>query len=90
MSVPSAYQHATTTPADGVRAADLSEPDLVRELESLHRTRNDTFLHGSTQALQTHSERTRELELEYLRRHPEREIDEDRTRDGARQRPSGY
>jgi hypothetical protein len=66
----------------GIPAVDLAEDDLMRELEQLHRTRHETFLHASTQALQRHSERTVELELEYLRRHPERDIDENRLRDG--------
>jgi hypothetical protein len=70
---------------DGVPAADLSDDDLMRELTQLHRTRHDTLLHAPTQALQRHSERTTELELEYLRRQPERDIDEARLRgDGPR------
>ena len=69
---------------EGVPAEDLDEEALLRELASLHRTRHETFLHASTQALQRHSERTTELELEYLRRHPEREIDPERLRSGAR------
>lgn len=68
--------------AEGVAAGDLSDDDLLRELTQLHRTRHDTFLHAPTQALQRHSERTTELELEYLRRRPEREIDASRLRDG--------
>ena len=73
----------------GVPADELTEDDLLRELEQLHRTRHETFLHGPTQALQHHSERLAELELEYLRRHPERDIDESRTRPEAsrRERP---
>jgi hypothetical protein len=73
---------------DGIAAADLSDDDLRRELEQLHRTRHETFLHGPTSALQHHSERTAALELEFLRRHPERDIDQNRTRDHARQRAS--
>jgi hypothetical protein len=72
---------------EGVPAADLSEADLLRELASLHRTRHETLLHASSQALQHHSERTSSLELEYLRRHPERDIDPERLRAGARERP---
>ncbi len=52
----------------------------------MHRTRHDTFLHGSTEALVTHTERTRQLEDEYLRRHPERQISPERLRAGARAR----
>jgi hypothetical protein len=64
--------------AIGVPAERLSEEDLDRELAHLHETRHETFLHGPTAALQHHSERTAELELEYLRRHPERDVDERR------------
>ena len=70
----------------GVRAADLAEHDLLRELQHLHHTRHDTFLHGSADALGMHTRRTAELEEEYLRRHPEREVDPDRLRSGARER----
>ena len=63
---------------------DLAETDLLRELENLHRTRHETFLHASSQALEEHSVRTGELEHEYLRRHPDREVDPARTRAGAR------
>lgn len=69
-----------------VPAVDLSEEDLLRELAHVHATRHETFLHGSTQALVVHSERQRALEEEYLRRHPEREIDPMRLRSGARAR----
>lgn len=68
---------------EGVPATDLSDDDLRRELAALHRTRHDTFLHGPTEALQHHSERTAELELEYLRRWPQRDINEHRLRDAA-------
>jgi hypothetical protein len=70
--------------AEGVPARDLAEDDLIRELESLYRTRLDTLRHGADQALMTHSDRMAELEAEYLRRFPMREIDPDRTRTGAR------
>lgn len=58
----------------GIDPATLTEEDLLRELEQLHRTRHETFLHGPTEALRNHSERTAALELEYLTRHPERDI----------------
>jgi hypothetical protein len=64
----------------------LTESDLVRELQQLHQTRHETFLHGSADALQEHTQRTDELEREYLRRHPERDVDPARTRAGARDR----
>jgi hypothetical protein len=68
----------------GVSPEDLAEPDLIRELEHLHRTRHETFLHGSVDALREHSCRTGELEGEFIRRHPEREVDPARTRAGSR------
>ena len=68
----------------GVPPDDLAEPDLLRELEHLHATRHDTFLHGAPDALQEHTERTQHLEAEYLRRHSEREVDPARTRSGSR------
>jgi Family of unknown function (DUF6158) len=71
---------------EGVQASELSEDDLRRELAHVHETRHTTFLHGSQVALEAHTRRMGELEAEYLRRHPEREIDPDRLRAGARQR----
>jgi Family of unknown function (DUF6158) len=71
---------------DGIAPAELTEHELQRELEQLHRTRHETFLHASVSALETHSERTAELEDEYLRRHPGREVDQQRLREGARRR----
>jgi hypothetical protein len=68
----------------GVSPQDLAEADLIRELAHLHRTRHDTFLHGSPDALREHNSRLAELEREYLRRHPERDVDPARTRAGAR------
>ena len=68
----------------GVSPQDLAEADLIRELAHLHRTRHETFLHGSPDALREHNSRLAGLEGEYLRRHPEREVDPARTRSGAR------
>ncbi len=70
----------------GVPATELAEEDLLRELAHLHETRHMTFLHGSGDALESHTRRTGELEAEFLRRHPEREIDPNRLRAGARER----
>ena len=70
----------------GISAVDLSDNDLIRELAQLHRTRHETFLHGSAQALVRHTERLGELESEYLSRFPTREVDSDRLRAGARER----
>jgi hypothetical protein len=68
----------------GIPGRELAEEDLLRELQHLHETRHDTFLHGSPDALREHTARTFELEQEYLRRHPDREVDPRRTREGAR------
>jgi hypothetical protein len=71
---------------DGVPGPQLEDDDLDRELEHLHQTRHEVFLHGSAQALAHHTQRLEELEREYLNRHPEREVDPDRLRVGARVR----
>lgn len=68
----------------GVSPENLAANDLLRELEHLHHTRHDTFMHGAPDALREHSSRCAELEQEYLRRHPERHVDPARTRSGAR------
>ncbi len=69
----------------GVPARDLVDEALERELQHLHETRHDTFLHGSEDALAFHTARTAELEEEYLRRTPDRVIDARRTRHGSRE-----
>jgi hypothetical protein len=74
--------------AAGVSALDLTDEELLRELAELHRTRHETLRHGSDQALEMHDERLTELEGEYLRRYPEREVDPQRLRTGARTRPA--
>ena len=70
----------------GVPAAELADEDLLRELTHLHQTRNEAFLHGSDDALAAHTRRTQELEDDYLRRNPARQIDPGRLRSGARDR----
>ncbi|MFI7640151.1 DUF6158 family protein [Nonomuraea sp. NPDC049400] len=70
----------------GIDPAQLSDEDLLRELRQLHVTRSDTFFHGSDDALAVHTSRMNELEAEYLRRNPDREVDPYRLREGARQR----
>ncbi|MGH3735668.1 MAG: DUF6158 family protein [Micromonosporaceae bacterium] len=70
----------------GVPAEQLSDDDLVREMESLSRTRVTTLRHGSDASVTEHDRRTAELENEYLRRRPHREIDPQRLRSGARRR----
>ena len=62
----------------GIQAGKLSDVDLFRELASLHRTRLDTLRHAPEPAFATHLARTAELEAEYLRRRPDREVNPDR------------
>ena len=69
----------------GVGAANLSDEDLERELLQLYRTREETFMSGSADALRAHTDRMLELEHEYAARFPDRvKPDERRTRRGAR------
>ncbi|MEU6997402.1 DUF6158 family protein [Nonomuraea sp. NPDC046570] len=70
----------------GIDPKALPEEDLLRELRHLHATRTEALMHGPDEALATHTSRTNELESEYLRRHPERDIDPGRLREGARMR----
>ena len=70
----------------GIDARTLDESVLMHELEQIHRTRHDTLLHGSSEALERHTTRMVELEDEYLRRHPQRQVTAGRTRVGARAR----
>ncbi|MFF3290971.1 DUF6158 family protein [Streptomyces sp. NPDC003023] len=72
----------------GVDPAELGEQDLLRELETIHRSRHDTLLYASAAALEAHNVRMADLEAEYLRRHPERPVASGRTRSGARSRHS--
>lgn len=73
--------------SNGIPAYELRTELLLQELRHLHATRNDTFLHGSPDSLREHTARTFEMEQEYLRRHPERNVDPKRTRAGAREEP---
>jgi hypothetical protein len=68
---------------EGVPGTDLPDDDLLRELASLHNTRHDTFRHGSADALDQHTRRVAELESEYLRRFPGREVDPSRLRQSS-------
>ncbi|GIJ80826.1 hypothetical protein SAMN05443287_10353 [Micromonospora phaseoli] len=65
----------------GIDPAELAEEDLIREVQSLHRTRLDTLRHATDSALANHLRRTAELETEYLARYPGREVDPNRLRD---------
>ncbi|WP_030789776.1 DUF6158 family protein [Streptomyces sp. NRRL S-920] len=71
---------------NGVDPGQLDDQQLIKELETIHRTRHTTLLHGSDDALRAHDERMAELEAEYLRRHPRRSVAPGRTRTGARER----
>jgi hypothetical protein len=64
---------APTAPL-GIAASELSDEDLLRELASVHRTRHQALRHRPTAALGHHDRRSRELESEYLRRFPGREL----------------
>ncbi|GAA1427052.1 DUF6158 family protein [Streptomyces thermospinosisporus] len=70
----------------GVDPSHLDDQQLMKELENIHRTRHDTLLYGSNDALRTHNERMAQLEGEYLRRNPDRLVAAARTREGARER----
>jgi hypothetical protein len=74
------------TTMTGVDPGRLDDQQLMKELETIHRTRHDTLLYGSNDALRAHNERMAQLEGEYLRRNPRRFVSAGRTRDGARER----
>lgn len=59
---------------------ELSEADLFRELEHLYAARLETLRHGSDASVAHHDRRTADLEAEYRRRFPTREVDERRLR----------
>lgn len=74
------------TTMTGVEPDRLDDQQLMRELETIHRTRHDTLLYGSNGALRAHNDRMAQLEGEYLRRNPRRPVAAGRTREGARER----
>jgi hypothetical protein len=71
---------------EGVPPTELADDALMEELTHLHETRTTTLRHGADDALEAHTHRTQQLEDEYLRRNPGREVDPGRTREGARSR----
>ncbi|MFG2085079.1 MULTISPECIES: DUF6158 family protein [unclassified Spirillospora] len=75
--------HDTET---GVDPGALDDADLLRELGHLYQTRLDALRHAADQAYGEHTRRMNQLEAEYLRRRPGREIDPERLREGARAR----
>jgi uncharacterized protein DUF6158 len=69
----------------GLDPRQLEDTELERELRYLYATREETFFHGSRQALLNHTERMLQVEREYARRFPERtKADALRTRKGSR------
>ena len=69
----------------GLEPRQLEDAELERELRQLYATREETFFHGSRQALLNHTERMLQLEREYAHRFPERtKADALRTRKGSR------
>ncbi|MFB7665496.1 DUF6158 family protein [Kitasatospora sp. NPDC056138] len=82
MHDPASTQHRS----GGIPPLALETDVLLRELSHLHRTRHETFLYGSEEALHRHTLRTGQLEDEYLRRFPLRQVTAGRTRNGARAR----
>lgn len=84
--VAEALYMAPSDTALGIPPEELDDNDFLRELTEIHRTRHDTLRHGSDDALANHTDRMAVLEAEYLRRFPQREIDPERLRSGARAR----
>ncbi|MET8700508.1 DUF6158 family protein [Kitasatospora sp. NPDC058032] len=80
------HPDAPHTRPEGISPHALDNDTLVHELEQLHRTRHETFLYGSEEALKRHTLRTGQLEAEYLHRFPNRLVTAGRTRAGARAR----
>ncbi len=74
------------TTMTGVDPSRLDDQQLMKELETIHRTRHDTLLYGTNDALRANNERMEQLEVEYLRRNPRRPVAPGRTREGARER----
>ena len=69
----------------GLDPRRLNDAALERELRYLYATREETFFHGSRQALLNHTERMLQLEREYANRFPRQtEADPLRTRRGSR------
>jgi nitric oxide synthase oxygenase domain/subunit len=60
--------------------AELDEAKLLSELGHLYETRLDTLRFGADAAWQNSDRRVAELEGEYLRRHPGREVSARRER----------
>ena len=59
---------------------ELTDEELFEHLGQLYETRLETLRHGSQDSLDNSDRRLRELEGEYLRRQPEREVSPERVR----------
>ena len=59
---------------------NLGDEDLYGELDQCYRARVETLRHGSDAALENSTRRIDELEGEYCRRHPQREVSARRLR----------
>jgi hypothetical protein len=60
--------------------SSLSDDELYAELDQCYRTRVETLRHGSDASLENSTRRIDELEGEYCRRHPQREVSARRLR----------
>jgi hypothetical protein len=58
----------------------LGDEDLLSDLETLYERRLSTLRHGADAAVESSTRRIGELEQEYLRRFPDREVDPARVR----------
>ncbi len=73
----------------GIDPSTLDDDDLDRELTRLHETRHETFLNGTEDALNAHTERMLALEAEYLRRFPDRSAPDPMRVRASRRKMSG-
>jgi len=60
--------------------SSLGDEELLHDLETLYRRRLTTLRHGADAAVESSSARIAELEQEYRRRFPDREVDPARAR----------
>lgn len=60
--------------------AELTDADLLTELDQVLRGRLETLRHGSDAAVANSARRLAELEDEYVRRFPDREVQPERLR----------
>lgn len=67
------------TPAEHPTAS-LDDEELLRDLDTLYQRRLGTLRHGAEAAIEASTRRIAELEQEYLRRFPDREVDPARVR----------